>query len=369
MIQIYIDQLPKLRTWYANQIVPLIRSKPLHLSTKVLADPLSNDFAQHLTRLSDDDIQDILLTPLTELFDQYAWIREYIMLCDVTAFYPSFRKKHPGHGVSNARADYIDQYWDCVFFQQAFSDAHQTDRTAIRNWTNLGAVIRRANQRRKLLDSVIVQKFDYSFLSDEVRGTLVEKMGIPVCPYCNRQYIQPVTIDGKKRYLGDLDHILPKAFYQLFSMSLWNLTPSCKVCNQIFKKSRGTRILNPQEQGFGDDCILVLEYQSVREIVGLKPPVKMQWEIQPSARPDKRELMEHNLHIFRLNEIYEYHRYDIQRTLQRRYLENSSGYWKSLKRLLPFPMVSSWWYGVSLDPSKFQEELLSKAIYDTVMHN
>ena len=71
MIQIYMDQLPKLRTWYANQIVPLIRSKPLHLCAKVRADPLSNDFAQHLTRLSDDDIQHILLTPLTELFDRY----------------------------------------------------------------------------------------------------------------------------------------------------------------------------------------------------------------------------------------------------------------------------------------------------------
>lgn len=366
MIRIYIDWLPELRTWYAEQTVPLICSKRLRLSA---ADPLTAAFSQRLSTLSEDAIRDILLFPPEELSQRYDWIREYIILCDAVALYPSFHEKHRGHAVSGARAEYIDQYWDCAFFREAFKDAHKAREMAVKSWRDLDAVIEKAEKRRELLDGVIAQKFDYSFLTDEIRGTLVEKMGIPVCPYCNRQYIQPVAIDGKKRYLGDLDHILPKSLYQLFSLSLWNLTPSCKACNQIFKRSRGARVLNPHERGFDEDCILVLEYHNVREIAGLEPPVRMRWEIQPSAGPGVRDQMENNLRIFRLNEIYDYHRRDIQRALRRRYLEESHGYRKSLNRVLSLPDDPSLWYGVSLEPSKFQEELLSKAIYDTVFHN
>lgn len=369
MIRIYIDRLPELKTWYAEQMVPLVRSKRLTLSAGVKADLLSAAFAQRLDTLSEDEVRDILLSPPEELSRRYDWIREYIMLCDVTAFYSSFRKKHPGHGISDARAEYINRYWDCMFLQEAFKKAHKTHAEAVKSWGNLEKVIRCAKGRRGILDSVIGQKFNYSFLPDEVRGTLMEKIGIPVCPYCNRQYIQPVTIDGKKRYLGDLDHILPKSFYQMFSLSLWNLTPSCKACNQIFKKSRGERILNPLERGFDEDCLLVLEYQSVREIAGLEPPSGMEWEIQPCASPATRDQIENNLRVFRLNEIYDYHRRDIQRTLRRRYLRKSSGYRKSLDRILCIPNDPWLWYGVSLEPSKFQEEILSKAIYDTVFYN
>lgn len=367
MIRIYIDRLPELRAWYAEQVVPLVDRR--HVNTRSKANPLSGAFAQRLAALSEETIRDILLIPPEELCGRYDWILEYIMLCDVTAFYPSFREKHPGYGVSGARTEYIDRYWSCTYFQEAFRKAGKTPEEAAKNWDNLYAVIRQAEGIRRLLDEAAAQKFDYSFLSEETRGTLVEKMGISVCPYCNRQYIQPVTIEGKKRYLGDLDHILPKSIYRLFSLSLWNLTPSCKVCNQLFKRDRGARVLNPQERGFDKDCLLVLDYHSAREIVGLEPPAGMRWEIQPSVDPNDREQMENNLHIFRLNKIYDYHRRDIQKTLRRRYLRESLGYRKSIDRLLSVPDDPILWYGVSLEPSKFQEEILSKVIYDTVFHN
>lgn len=367
MIRVYIDRLPELRTWYAEQVVPLIDRR--RISARSKTGPLSDTFTRRLEGLPEETIRDILLIPLEELCGRYDWIREYVMLCDVTASYPSFRKKYPGHGVSGARAEYIDRYWSCTYFQETFRKAGRTPEEAVKSWDNLYAVIQQAKRIRKLLDEAAAQKFDYSFLSEEIRGTLVEKMGISVCPYCNRQYIQPVTIEGKKRYLGDLDHILPKSIYKLFSLSLWNLTPSCKVCNQLFKRDRGTRVLNPQERGFDKDCLLVMDYHSAREIVGLEPPAGMRWELQPSADLDDREQIENNLRIFRLNEIYGYHRRDIQRTLRCRYLRRSLGYRKSIDRLLSVPDDPILWYGISLEPSKFQEEMLSKAIYDTVYYN
>lgn len=370
MIHIHFDQ-PSIQSWYADQVIQLIPNTNLSSEPAVAKDPLSKDFANQLDMLSEDEIRDILLSPMEELSSRYDWIREYIMLCDAIALYPSFREKHPGHNVCKARESYILQYLSCRFFYESFRESGQSYNSAVENWNHLKAVIRRATERRELLDVLIEQKFNYSFLSEEIRGALVEKMKTPICPYCNRQYTHSVTIDGRKRYLGDLDHVLPKSLYRLFSLSLWNLIPSCKSCNQIFKKDRGTHILNPQERGFDDDCILVLKFQNIREIVGLDPPAKAQWVIQPSASPDDRGQIENNLHIFHLNEIYNHHRHDFQRVLLRRFLAESTGYRKSLSRLLAVSTLDfpSFWYGVSLDPSKFQEEMLSKAIYDTVYRN
>lgn len=125
MIRIYTDRLPELRIWYAEQTIPLIHSKGLRPSVQIKSTPLSVTFSQHLGTLSEDAIRDILLTPLEELYKQYDWIRAYVMLCDVTAFYPSFQEKHPGHRVSRARAEYIDQYWDCTFFQEIFQETEK----------------------------------------------------------------------------------------------------------------------------------------------------------------------------------------------------------------------------------------------------
>lgn len=370
MIHIHFDQ-PSIQNWYADQMVPLVQSKHLRLKRKYTKDVLLMVFVHRLKSLSKNEIRDILLSPMEELSIRYDWIREYVMLCDVIALYPSFREKHQGHNVRKDRELFIIQYLPCRYFLEAFKKSGQTYNSAVRNWKHLEAVIRTAKKRLEDLNSVIEQKFNYSYLPEQIRGELVEKMGVSVCPYCNRQYIQPVTIDRKKRYLGDLDHILPKSYYQLFSLSLWNLTPSCKPCNQIFKKSRGARILNPQERGFDEDCILVLKYRTVRELVGIDLLEKMEWEIQPSASSDIRDQVENNLRTFRLNEVYDYNRRDIQRTLKRRHLAASSGYVKSLIRLSPWLIMdfASLWYGVSLDPSKFQEEMLAKAIYDTVLYN
>lgn len=55
-----------------------------------------------------------------------------------------------------------------------------------------------------------------------------------VCPYCGLEYVD-VLDDG--RYLGDLDHVYPKSICTLFSLSIWNLIPSCKKCNQSLKRN------------------------------------------------------------------------------------------------------------------------------------
>lgn len=370
MIRIYIDRLTEIQQWYAEQMVPIIVSKSLDPpSSQITSNHRLTDFYQNLQLISSDVIRDILLNSVDVLCEKYVWVLEYILLCNVTVGYRSFKKKHRGHGMAYARVTYINQYLECSFWKESLKEEDMSAVEAGKSWVKLDKVIKRAKQKLDILNEIVEQKFNYGFLPEKIRGILVERMNIPICPYCNRQYIQPVTIDQRKRYLGDLDHIWPKSSFCLFSLSLWNLTPSCKVCNQIFKKDKSAKLLNPQKQGFNEDCILTLKYDNVRQMIGLEPPAELQWEIQSQTDKDIREKLKNNLQTFHLNEVYKYHRLDAQRTLRRRYQIEHTSYYKKLVKMLPMSDDPWLWYGVSLDPFKFQDELLSKAIYDIVFHN
>ncbi|MFH7018624.1 HNH endonuclease [Flavobacterium sp. FlaQc-47] len=62
-------------------------------------------------------------------------------------------------------------------------------------------------------------------------------LGITVCPYCNRNYIHTSYNEhGKTR--PELDHFFPKSKYPFLSISIYNLIPSCHVCNSNLKGAK-----------------------------------------------------------------------------------------------------------------------------------
>lgn len=65
---------------------------------------------------------------------------------------------------------------------------------------------------------------------------IVRTMGVDVCPYCNRNFIENYVIreDGGQKnayFKGDLDHHYSKKEIPALALSFFNLVPSCKVCN------------------------------------------------------------------------------------------------------------------------------------------
>ena len=79
---------------------------------------------------------------------------------------------------------------------------------------------------------------------------LIEKLGIKVCPYCNRNYI--FNVPHTKRRTSDMDHFYPKSKYKFFAISFFNLIPSCKVCNFLKNKSE-EEIINPYREDYKFD--------------------------------------------------------------------------------------------------------------------
>lgn len=158
-------------------------------------------------------------------------------------------------------------------------------------------------------------------------------MDVTVCPYCNRQYIQSYGDGQEERYLGDLDHLYPKAYYGLYALSLWNLLPSCKACNQKFKGRGNHTILFPTERGFEDDCVLHPDCHSAAAMIGADENFELSWEIDASASPELAEKIRNNLSLFKLNEVYQYHKTDVKDLLRKKYLY-SGAYGRKLEEML-----------------------------------
>ena len=85
------------------------------------------------------------------------------------------------------------------------------------------------------------KKYPEKFKSSSDDGTraswkLAENLGISVCPYCNRNFIN-------QKSGVTLDHNLPISDYPLLGISFYNLIPSCSSCNT--SKSNKWKLPNP----------------------------------------------------------------------------------------------------------------------------
>lgn len=136
--------------------------------------------------------------------------------------------------------------------------------------------------------------------------TFIMESGIRVCPYCNRQYITPIYSDrGKMR--ADIDHFLPKSKYPFFSMSLYNLVPVCKSCNQSLKRDIEFtfKSINPYEDSL-DEYFTFYGDTQTNEITIVY---------------NNKIYQEHiNMHIdtFKIEALYNYHQNQVEEMVKKR---------------------------------------------------
>ncbi|MDU1847379.1 MAG: HNH nuclease [Niallia nealsonii] len=58
--------------------------------------------------------------------------------------------------------------------------------------------------------------------------SFLEYLNVKVCPYCNRQYTFTLGNEGIR---PQFDHFFPKSRFSYLSVSMYNLIPSCGICN------------------------------------------------------------------------------------------------------------------------------------------
>ena len=82
----------------------------------------------------------------------------------------------------------------------------------------------------------LLNAFDYTGFRGSVLRELGDKLNVKTCPYCNLHYTLCIEDFNKDDVIELLtkfqfDHFIDKAEYPILSMSLYNLIPSCPVCN------------------------------------------------------------------------------------------------------------------------------------------
>ena len=132
------------------------------------------------------------------------------------------------------------------------------------------------------------------------RHLFVEMTNIKVCPYCNRNYITSYVEDDKDNRIhttASIDHYYPKAIYPILQLNVFNMIPSCTVCNSYTKGIKDLKHLNPY---FDKGSIsFKMKLNSVESLYSSNCNICI------VAGNDKKSRV--SVEVFKLNKIYETH--------------------------------------------------------------
>ena len=130
----------------------------------------------------------------------------------------------------------------------------------------------------------------------------IKEIGIMTCPYCNRIYTD-LIIGQSKSYKPALDHFYPKANYPYLALSLFNLIPSCNICNSSFKSDNTLNIHNLYNTGFENDYIF-----KFRVMDDTKPITNKNIKIIIEPKTGKCMETQHSINLFELESSYNTHK-------------------------------------------------------------
>lgn len=159
---------------------------------------------------------------------------------------------------------------------------------------------------------------------------LTYKLGLSVCPYCNRNYlIQYENKNKKQKITAEIDHFYDKSTYPFLALSLYNLIPSCSTCNHL-KGTKGD-ILYPYEFSF-DDKGVKFEVDKPSMAFKIKPKEE-DFEIILKNKKTCIEIEKAVDEVFYLEEMYKVHKSDVVDIYYKERIINSNNI-DSLKTIL-----------------------------------
>jgi hypothetical protein len=205
---------------------------------------------------------------------------------------------------------------------------------------------------------------------------LAEKLGVDVCPYCNRAYTITVSKKTKKIVRPDFDHFFPKAKYPYFQMSFYNLIPSCTICNSRLKLTEFdiyAKFIHPYLDGFGSNAKFTYEITDVKYLNSSINETKNSIRIKFKFKEQNNEEIKCNITVFKLDEIYQFHRDIVAETIHIAELHPQE-YLDSIVRFKGLGYTKNDIYRLIFrnyyEPQNFQKRPLSKLtrdIYDEIV--
>lgn len=198
--------------------------------------------------------------------------------------------------------------------------------------------------------------------------TIIQGLGLRVCPYCNRNHIG--YIEGAKKSIHQLDHYYPKKHYPILALSFYNLIPCCAACNRM-KLDEIPKFPNPYDTSIGHHSALKFRvtplganFMTKDSEVELKLKV-----VDVSKQPEMDALMT----TFHLEDAYQDHKRDAREALLRHHVYSDDRL-KEIARMLfgekytpqDLERVRSMTFGAPMDEEEIAHRSLGKLVYDVL---
>ena len=175
------------------------------------------------------------------------------------------------------------------------------------------------DDNKELTKLTEIQKDYFYTLYKRLKKTeYIEDLDITVCPYCNRNYIFNFEIDDSLNATAQLDHFFDKSTYPYFSVSIFNLVPSCQTCNQR-KSTKPNVIYHPFIESLNDDVKFKLKLKDSKFYYD-----KNSLEIVTEVNKNKEEVVNSHIETFNIQNLYNEHKDIILELIQKAQIYNES---------------------------------------------
>lgn len=209
--------------------------------------------------------------------------------------------------------------------------------------------------------------FDFykTFSDSDQAYKILDILGVNVCPYCNRQYtftVRKKVNDNYNKSRPQFDHFFPKDKYPYLAISIYNLVPSCGLCNQGKSNTSPEKYLYPYEESFEDKGI----YFEVPNVVGnLLKQEQISVRLEPTVIHEK--LIKQYNNSFKIELLYNKHTDYISELLYKNYVFNDDAIesiYNSYKELFNSQSELKQLILGNCEPENFNQRPLSKLTND-----
>ena len=214
------------------------------------------------------------------------------------------------------------------------------------------------------LDKALLKAFQYdNYRKCKGMQLLAKMLNVKCCPYCNMHYtLYAENKSGKERYAKfQFDHFIDKDGYPMFSMSLYNLIPSCGICNN----SKKNRVLSLAYHPYHSDIHRNFYFKVKDELGLLYGNSKTDtFDIELVPNGNKKEFNDYE-QAFHLEALYSRHKDVVKEVYDKAYLAAYYGNELNFRFIIDdYEYLKRLWLGTYTDEKDIEKRPLTKLIHD-----
>lgn len=380
MMYLKADGIASIAADYQTTMVAAIKTAYLSVRGSVPVSFYSLPLFDATGDLNEDFLRMLLTAPFPTLSTTYPWVQDYL---DIGRMLHSYTRERTGWSklvtsqplgkntfYAAMRRDYLERY-HIAHLLTTYPISSSTINPFIGSDDKINGLLRQYRHIYNGWNKVISLFIEYSMLDKDLLAKIKTAANLEVCPYCNRQYITSFYSSGTKYIPADLDHFYPQSLFPLFSLSLYNLIPSCLVCNRFLKGDSFQDIWHPYQDGFNDNVHFAVDNpKSVTSLIGDNTAFTLSLQNTSPPNTDEHTLIDNTIAFFKLEDIYQIHKQYVRELLYKKHAYNDS-YLRQLQDIFRTSGISVSeanliLYGHEIDATKIHERPLGKLSYDII---